>query len=116
MKIAARTLCTWVIGWYLAIALNLPFWKWLNGLQISWWAATAMLWAPFALAGALVVALIAVCALCLCLVILGLGAAMRTMVEAAAKVAVEHNRAMRQKENLDKLRRADQVREQAERN
>ena len=41
---------------------------------------------------------------------------MRTMVEAAAKVAVEHNRAMRQKENLDKLRRADLVREQAERN
>ena len=116
MKITARTWHPWVVGSYLAIALNLPFWKWLNGLPLSWWAATVMLWAPLALAGALIVALIAVCALCLCLVILGLGAAMRTMVEAAAKVAVEHNRAMRQKENLDKLRRADQVREQAERN
>ncbi len=113
MKIVKGHPVTWA---YLTMAVFLVGWKAFGVLDWSWWAVTAPLWGPFALVVALLVVLLAVCVLGLCLVILGLGAAMRTMVEAAARVAVEHNRRMRQEESLEKLRRADRVREQAERN
>jgi len=96
------------VAWaYLTVAFVLVWMKAVNYVDYSWWAVTAPLWGPVALIGVLLAVVLAVCVLGLCFVILGLGAAMRTMVEAAAKVAVEHNQKMRQR---------DQQREAAGRN
>ena len=89
-----------LLGLYLGVPVGLMVGKLLGHNDFSWWVLTVPFWGPVALVLVLLTVVLAGCAFGLCLAILGFGAAMRTMVEAAAKAAVEHNRKMRQEQRI----------------